>query len=184
MRPRSIVKKDKIINKKRKNLRKSSKKPQKITKKDDLTPRRLRFCQEYVVDNNGSQAAIRAGYKVSNAAPTASFLLTLPNIQSKVEELQAKVVAKIDVSSEYVLKGIKELAERCMQEVSPILDKQGKPTGEYKFDSKGAAAAFRMLGEYKGMFKKIHSNDPDNPIVSGVVNIINLPSNGRELNSH
>lgn len=31
-------------------------------KRGKLTPRQLRFCQEYIIDHNGTQAAKRAGY--------------------------------------------------------------------------------------------------------------------------
>ena len=32
-----------------------------------LTTKQMRFCEEYSVDFNGTQAAIRAGYKEDNA---------------------------------------------------------------------------------------------------------------------
>lgn len=53
-----------------------------------LTPRQERFCEEYVVDLNGMQAAIRAGYAVNSANEQASRLLTNANIRDYIEELQ------------------------------------------------------------------------------------------------
>lgn len=40
-----------------------------------LTPQQERFCQEYAVDYNGTNAAIRAGYAEKTAASQASRLL-------------------------------------------------------------------------------------------------------------
>ena len=49
-----------------------------------------RFCQEYLIDLNGKQAAIRTGYSEATAAAQASRLLTNVNIQERVAELQAE----------------------------------------------------------------------------------------------
>ena len=38
-----------------------------------LTPKQARFCEEYVIDLNGKQAAIRAGYSQRSAEYLASF---------------------------------------------------------------------------------------------------------------
>jgi len=40
-----------------------------------MTPKRRVFAQEYIIDLNGTQAAIRAGYSVKTAANTAKELL-------------------------------------------------------------------------------------------------------------
>lgn len=50
-----------------------------------LKPKQRRFVEEYLVDNNGAQAAIRAGYAKKTARITASKLLSKPNIRAAVE---------------------------------------------------------------------------------------------------
>ena len=50
-----------------------------------LSPRQVRFVAEYVVDLNGTQAAIRAGYSRRTARIKASQLLARPEIQREVE---------------------------------------------------------------------------------------------------
>lgn len=50
-----------------------------------------RFCLEYVIDLNGSQAAIRAGYSEKAARQTASRLLTYENVRARVDELLAEM---------------------------------------------------------------------------------------------
>lgn len=50
-----------------------------------------RFCAEYLVDHNGTQAAIRAGYSKKTAAPIASRLLRDVNIRNKIAELGGNI---------------------------------------------------------------------------------------------
>ncbi len=45
------------------------------------------FCKEYLIDLNGNQAAIRAGYAPDSARITASKLLTDANILARIKEL-------------------------------------------------------------------------------------------------
>ena len=51
-----------------------------------LSRKRQAFIEEYLVDQNGTQAAIRAGYKESNAASTACNLLKIPIITDIIKE--------------------------------------------------------------------------------------------------
>lgn len=53
-----------------------------------LTPLMGRFVVEYVVDLNGTQAAIRAGYSSRGAEVTASRLLRIPKVAAAVQEAQ------------------------------------------------------------------------------------------------
>lgn len=69
----------------------------KINKKQE------RFCLEYVIDCNGTQAAIRAGYSKKTANEQASRLLANVNIKARVEELQAKTTKKLEITREDIL---------------------------------------------------------------------------------
>jgi len=61
------------------------------------------FCQEYVIDLNGQQAAERAGYSAKTAAAQASRLLKNVNIAARIEELQAERSERTQVDADYVL---------------------------------------------------------------------------------
>lgn len=54
---------------------------------DGLTDKQRRFVEEYVIDCNGRQAAIRAGYSEESAASIASENLTKPNVLAAKERL-------------------------------------------------------------------------------------------------
>lgn len=59
-----------------------------------LRDKQERFCLEYIKDYNGQQAAIRAGYSKTSARSTASELLTYPNVQKRIQQLNSRVEKK------------------------------------------------------------------------------------------
>ncbi|WP_250230020.1 terminase small subunit [Anaeropeptidivorans aminofermentans] len=48
------------------------------------------FCYKYIIDLNGTQAAIRAGYSEKTARVTVAKLLTKANIQNRISKLQGR----------------------------------------------------------------------------------------------
>jgi len=64
-----------------------------------MTPKEIKFCQEYLVDLNGTQAAIRAGYSKRSAKEIASENLTKPNIKKWIEEQQKAIAKRISFAS-------------------------------------------------------------------------------------
>lgn len=119
------------------------------------------FCQEYVVDYNGTQAAIRAGYKKENARKQGSRLLTNADILARVHELQKEQLDRLALSQDYVVLQLLE-TYKCCREPSPVLrydpsTGEMEETGMYQFDSKGALRALELLGKHLGMFNdKLH----------------------------
>ncbi len=63
-----------------------------------MNPKRRRFCEEYAVDLNGAQAAIRAGYAPGSAKVTASRLLTDANVRARVDRLIVEYRERVEVS--------------------------------------------------------------------------------------
>lgn len=106
-----------------------------------------------MIDLNGTQAAIRAGYSKKTANEQAAQLLAKLSIQSFLAVLQADVAEKIGVSVEWVVRRLKDISDRSMT-AEPVFNKAGKPTGEYIFDSSGANRATELLGRHLGVFEK------------------------------
>lgn len=116
-----------------------------------LTPKQELFCQEYLVDLNATQAAIRAGYSAKSAKVIAAEILSKPEILLRIQDLQAKRLERVEINQDWVLDRLKEISDRCMQAV-PVLDSEGNETGEYKFDSAGAIKSTELIGKHHGMF--------------------------------
>lgn len=90
-----------------------SKKP-----KAELTPKQEAFCQQYIIDLNQTQAAIRAGYSEKTANQIACQLLTKLNIQARVNELKEKRSKRVEVDADWVLERLKQIAGADMSDVA------------------------------------------------------------------
>ena len=116
-----------------------------------LTPKQQAFVKEYIVDLNATQAAIRAGYSEKTASETGYENLRKPQIAAAIEEAMNSRSKKTEISAEWVLNNLKEIAERCMQGI-PVTDREGNETGEWKFEHSGANKSLELIGKHLGMF--------------------------------
>jgi len=133
-----------------------------------LTKKQIMFCKEYVADYNGKQAAIRAGYKESNAASQASRLLCDSEILECIKEHQKYLVNSSCLTEEKVINHLQDVLERCLS-AKPVTEwdyseHEMIETGDWTFDSKGALEAIKLLGQHLGMFSnkiKISTDSDD-----------------------
>lgn len=75
-----------------------------------LTPKQMRFVDEYLVDFNATQAAIRAGYSPKTAAAAAARLLRNVNIQAEIARRQKDLQKRTEVSQDRVVKELARIA--------------------------------------------------------------------------
>ncbi len=122
-----------------------------------LNPRQKRFVEEYLLDLNAKQAAIRAGYSERSAEVTGSKLLSNPKVSRAIGDAIKKRAERAQLTADYVVKNLKEVAERCMQK-RPVLNMKGEQVvdeegnAKWTFDSKGANRALELLGKHLGIF--------------------------------
>ena len=94
----------------------------KTTKEQKLTDRQERFCLEYVVDLNATQAAIRAGYSSNGAAVNATKLLKNNNVKKKIAQLQSEIAKRVEITADMV---VRELAAIGFADVRECFDASG-----------------------------------------------------------
>lgn len=126
-----------------------------------MTPKQQRFIEEYLVDLNATQAAIRAGYSAKTAYSIGEENLKKPEIRDALKKARKQTTERTQITEDWVLNNLKAVAERCLQ-ASPVLDKKGNPvmvetpTGEtvpaFVFNSMGANRSLELLGKHIGMF--------------------------------
>ncbi len=116
-----------------------------------LTPKQERFCSEYLIDFNATQAAIRAGYSPRTAKQQGSRLLTNADIADHQATLVRARTARTEITADRVLRDLRTVADRCLAE-EPVLDANGAPTGRWKFDPHPAIRALELLGKHLGLF--------------------------------
>jgi phage terminase small subunit len=73
----------------------------------NFNDKQIRFCREYIIDHNGKQAAIRAGYSKKTAESIASRLLRNVKVKLYIKTIEQQVTEKLNIKAEDV---IKELA--------------------------------------------------------------------------
>lgn len=108
-----------------------------------LTAKQKRFCEEYLIDLNATQAAIRAGYSPKTAEQTASRLLRNVKVQEYIAKRQKELSRSTEITQERVIKELALIAfsnnadyahvvEKKMQveaggTLVDVLDEDGKP---------------------------------------------------------
>lgn len=116
----------------------------------NLTPKQQRFVEEYLIDLNATQAAIRAGYSERTAEQQGYQLLQKTSVLKAIEEAKNQVSKRTELTVDMVVNGLLKEAQ------------------DYAEGSTQSArvSAWAHLGKHLGMFKdKIeHSGDPNNPI--------------------
>lgn len=121
-----------------------------------LDVRARKFAEEFNKDLNGTQAAIRAGYKPgkgnASAAQRSARLLRDPRVRAYRVALIRENVEDMTLTPELLQLKLLEIYNRCMQ-AEPVMAFEGGEwveTGEWKFDSKGATRAVELLTKMLG----------------------------------
>lgn len=141
-----------------------------------LTPRQQRFVDEYLIDLNATQAAIRAGNSAKNAGKIGPELLGKTGVAGAVQTAMAERSYRTTITVDRVLTelahlafsdmrqfaawgpdGVKvkdsedlsEDAARCVAEVSQTVTQHG---GSIRFKLHDKVAAVKLVAEHLGMF--------------------------------
>lgn len=85
-----------------------------------LTDMKERFAEEYLVDLNATQSAIRAGYSPKTAAVKGSQLLADPKVAEKIRELKKERSDRVKIDQDDVLQMWVNIATADYNEISQI----------------------------------------------------------------
>ncbi len=88
-----------------------------------LTEKQRRFAAEYLIDLNGTQAAIRAGYSARTANEQASRMLANVSIQQAISEAMAERSKRIGVNQDRI---VQELAKIAFLKITDVVDREGR----------------------------------------------------------
>ena len=139
-----------------------------------MTKKQKRFIEEYLIDLNATQAAIRAGYSPDTAKSIGSENLTKPDIKAQIAKAMAERSRRTGVNADRV---VMELAKIAFVNANDVIDpktatiKEGalpedtaaiqsvkvKTFGEDGLEREIKMAdklkALELLGRHLGMFK-------------------------------
>jgi phage terminase small subunit len=122
---------------------------------NDLNHRQAAFVQEYLIDYNATQAAIRAGYSDRGAYSYGLKLLQIEKIKHALNEARQKRNERTQIDQDYVIDQLVEIVQRSMQ-VRPVLDRKGNETGVYAYRDVVAVRALALLAKHTGGFNNNH----------------------------
>ena len=125
-----------------------------------LNPRQSRFVEEYLIDLNATQAAIRAGYSAKTANTNGPRLMVNAGIQSAIQKAQAARSERTQITVDKVLDDIELIKLNAMQQ-----EEDGK-----MINHAGALKACELQGKHLKMFvdKIEHSGGQTLQVITGV----------------
>lgn len=113
-----------------------------------LTAKQNAFVQEYLVDLNATQAAIRAGYSKNRAGEIGYQLLQKTTIQDAIKEAKERREARTHITQDFVLNELYKIATQTADDGN---DSSLKYSNKLK--------AIELLGKHMAMFTdKVEAN--------------------------
>lgn len=108
---------------------------------EDLTDKQKRFCEEYLIDLNATQAAIRAGYSKDTARSTGSENLSKPDIVDYIASLQESRSERTKITADMVLQ---ELAKIGFSDIKNYYSEDKEPIDITQLENKLTAAVAQI----------------------------------------
>lgn len=124
----------------------------------DVDDRDIEFVDAVMADpyRNGTQAYMLMNPGCTSSASArveAMRIMSHPNVRSYMKYCTDNNHTAQVVTREFVLLRLRHVADRALA-ATPVFDKDGQPTGEYKCDFNAANKALELLGKHQGMFKE------------------------------
>lgn len=134
-----------------------------------LTDKMKRFCDEYLIDLNATQAAIRAGYSKKTARAIGQENLTKLEVQECIRKRMEEKEKKLIATQEEVLKYLTAVLRGETQSEIVVIESYGKTSEAVKMqkapDEKERLKAAELLGKRYSLFKDKINIDAAIPVV-------------------
>ena len=123
-----------------------------------LTAKQQRFCDEYLIDLNATQAAIRAGYSEKAARQIATENMTKPSIREYIDKRMAEKEAALIADQDEVLKYLTSVLRGESESEEIVIENVGDYMSEARTMKKAPSEkdrlkAAELLGKRYSLFK-------------------------------
>lgn len=145
-----------------------------------LTDKQKRFIEEYLVDLNATQAAIRAGYSERTAYSIGEENLKKPEIKRAIEEAQLNRSSRVQITQDDVIRMLIENIEKSSGTKQVVITQTrksedgefvGDDVAQFVYEPSSVNKALELLGKHLGMFKdKLDVTTGDKPLPT-VINV-------------
>ena len=89
-----------------------------------LTAKQQRFCDEYLIDLNATQAAIRSGYSEKTAMEQGYQLLQKTSVQKYISDRKKVRAERTEITQDMVLKELASIAFSNAADYANVIEKQ------------------------------------------------------------
>ena len=114
-----------------------------------LTERQQRFCDEYLIDLNATQAAIRAGYSEKRASEQAYQLLQKTTVQDYIRKKKMERIERTEITQDMVLRELALIAFSNAADYAAVIEKDAMAEVDGQmiqlFDSEGNPVKYRTV---------------------------------------
>ena len=121
-----------------------------------LTAKQQRFCDEYLIDLNATQAAIRAGYSERSARQIADSNMSKHDIKEYIKKRMAEKESKLIADQDEVLKYLTSVLRGESQSSVVVVESTGTMTAAREMlkapDEKERLKAAELLGKRYGLY--------------------------------
>ena len=118
-----------------------------------MTPRQQKFCDEYLIDLNATQAAIRAGYSPKTAYSMGNENLNKPELKAYIETELDKIHSAKIADAEEVMKYLTAVMRGEHTEEIPLLCGDGcQELTQKEVGAKERLKAAELIGKRYGLF--------------------------------
>nr|DAI51750.1 MAG TPA: Terminase small subunit [Caudoviricetes sp.]DAY29983.1 MAG TPA: Terminase small subunit [Caudoviricetes sp.] len=145
-----------------------------------LTDKQKRFIEEYLIDLNATQAAIRAGYSEKTAYSIGEENLKKPEIKRAIEEAQLNRSSRVQITQDDVIRMLIENIEKSSGTKQVVITQTrksedgefvGDDVAQFVYEPSSVNKALELLGKHLGMFKdKLDVTTGDKPLPT-VINV-------------
>ena len=137
-----------------------------------LTAKQQRFCDEYLIDLNATQAAIRAGYSKKTANEQGSRLLTNVSVKNYIDERMAEKEKALIADQDEVLKYLTSVLRGEGYEEMVVVEGQGDGYSRAAVVTRDICPKDRMkaaelLGKRYSLFKESVKLDVTPVVIGG-----------------
>ena len=118
-----------------------------------LTPRQQKFCDEYLISGNATDAAIKAGYSRKTAKQTGSENLAKPDLRAYIDEQLAKIHSAKIADAEEVMKYLTSVMRgEHTEQVLKLVGEGVQTVTDIDVSAKERLKAAELIGKRYGLF--------------------------------
>lgn len=151
-----------------------------------LTDKQKQFVEEYLVDLNATQAAIRAGYSEQTGYSIGQRLLKKVEVQEAIQQAKNKRSERTQITQDEVIRRLIENVDISMGKKATVItipsktengEVMGNDVAQFVYEPSAANKALELLGKHLGIFKDgVDITSGGKPLQPTIIELVGVSS--------